>query len=107
MDPEKAYRKVFGLQVWDPVRRCRFIQDGIRGAEELRLPPRSEGFESTAEERSVTAERKAGLTGPGAGATRREEKPGPALRTPGTGVEATPRRARGSSWKVSDGDISR
>ena len=30
----------------------------------------------------------------------------PALRTPSTGVEATPRRARGSSWKVSNGDIS-
>ena len=32
--------------------------------------------------------------------TRRETS-GPALRTPSTGVEATPRRARGSSWKVS------
>ena len=32
--------------------------------------------------------------------TRRETS-GPALRMPSTGVEATPRRARGSSWKVS------
>ena len=36
----------------------------------------------------------------------RNEKSEPALRTPSTGVEATPRRKRGSSWKVSNVDIS-
>ena len=67
----KAHGKVVGLRARDPVRQCRLIQDGIRGAEELRTPPRSEEFEITAEERSVIARRRAGLTRPGAGATRR------------------------------------
>ena len=39
----------------------------------MRLPPRSEEFGTTAEERSVTTERRAGLTGSGARANRQEE----------------------------------
>ena len=57
-------------------------------SKELRTPQRSEEFESIAEERSVTAGRRAGLTRPGAGTTRRKTS---------AGVEATPRRARDSS----------
>ena len=41
-------------------------------ADELRIPPRGEEFESTAEERSFTTGRRGGVTGPGAGATRGE-----------------------------------
>ena len=37
-----------------------------------RSKEKNEEFESTAEERSVTTERTAGVTGPGAGATRGE-----------------------------------
>ena len=48
--------------------------------------------------RRVTAGRTAGVTGPGAGAptTKTSEL---ALRTPSTGVEATPRRVTGSFWE--------
>ena len=102
-DLEEAYGKVFGHRARDPVRQC-FFYIGWRirrsKAGEMRLPPTSEEFESTAEERSVTTQRRAGVTRPGAGATSR-----PTLWTPSTGVEATPRRAKGSSLKVSNGDI--
>ena len=30
-NPEKAYKEVFGLQTWDPVRQCFVINDGELG----------------------------------------------------------------------------
>ena len=61
----KVYGKVFGLQARDPVRRCFYIGGKLGGS-------KADKFESTAEERSVTTEGTAGVTGPGSGATRKE-----------------------------------
>ena len=68
----EGLREVFGLQAWDPETVSFYIGWNKSKAEELILPPRSEEFENTAEERSFTSQRRAGLTRPGAGATRRE-----------------------------------
>ena len=66
---------------------------GRSKAEELRLPPRSEEFESTAEERSVIIERTAGVAdSTGRRSDPRRETSRSALRTPSTGVEATPKK---------------
>ena len=70
-------------------------------AEVLRLPPRSEefGIPLRGEEEKTWSD------WTGRRNDSRNETPEPALRTPSTRVEATPRRARGSSWKVGNGDI--
>ena len=70
-------------------------------AEELRLPLRSEefGIPPRGEEEKSWSDWTGRRNDP------RNETPELALRTPSTVVEATPRRARGSSWKVSNGDI--
>ena len=77
-------REVFGLQAWDPVRQCHFISDGMRSEKNWRVyrqgSKRHQPKESWIDE-----------TGRRSDPTRNETS-GPALRTPGTRVEATPEK---------------
>ena len=98
-DSERALGKVFGLQAWDPVRQCYYIGWRTRRnkAEELRTPSRRAknlDYRRRAK-RHHPKESWIDEIGRRSDPTR-NETPRPTLRTPGTGVEATP-KARGSS----------
>ena len=68
-------------RIGDPARECLFIYDGEVGPP---LKAKRHRWEDSWSD------------GTGAGATRRTRPSKPALRTPSTGVEVTPKRVRGS-----------
>ena len=71
------------------MRKCLFIYDGISRAKNLehRRGAKSHRWEDSWSD------------GTGRRSDPTRETSEPALRTPSTGVEAQPRRARGSSWE--------